>query len=627
MQSKDFISPEPIPHIQVKSQIRQLFLPLFSYYAALTITTAFFCEILVPILTDANKQNVYVPIFYGAFLFCWPMLVAYFGIKKFNVIITTEGISGNTFWGRRTHAIWSEIILVKTYWLLGARFIYLKKLQGKAIHLSPFSYDAQQIIESVKYYAGAEHPLVRALEKETTPARQRPFKLWWRIIAVIALIISIWLIGGNLWAAEVEKPLNAAITDYKQRHPQTPPNKSAIELQVLMTKLGMSLEIFDDGSKAQTKPRVAAVAELKGITTQPVLAEFLETQLDKTEDTVFLASSKPSEALPPKLASYLKNHEADLLAIEDYVINHPLPQWGIDAAFIEKNIDNTVTIAPIEKTQIFNVANLQNLIIANILDKQQSPNANLNKDLAALQKVHQSLQAEKQFLGQSIVNGGENRINKLIQKVDQIPLTWGEELFSQKRHQQSAVAINDEAIFASSLIRSTKAFGTLATNMSSPWLLVTRYHHLIQPYLRIAAADFYQKVQQSADYWGKQNICRTDGRVTTVVGKSMLGFDDLDTMSPIANSTWLAQASVKNLRWEFTKSIREVKTKLKFGQPFDQVAKEFNWQSKVCPGDKWTAQAQDNGVNISFSYLPNWNMLGVKSKSVIPTTYKIKVKA
>jgi hypothetical protein len=81
----------------------------------------------------------------------------------------------------------------------------------------------------------------------------------------------------------------------------------------------------------------------------------------------------------------------------------------------------------------------------------------------------------------------------------------------------------------------------------------------------------------------------------------------------------------QELFWELTNSVRQVKLELAAGKNIDIVAKNFNLQSKVCPGEQWTAKAIDGGMKIGFSHPPDWKALSVTNPTKIESlTYTIK---
>jgi hypothetical protein len=611
MRSKNSIAPEKLLGSSVKSQFKPT--GSFSHLCAEFILVILSIEIFFPVFTQASRS-----------VFQWiphlTALVIYLLLTKnmesiFNIKLDYDGLHVHSFRYLVTHMSWQDNVLIKHPKLFRTHHLILRISKHKAIQINPYSFGLSEMLHSVKYYAGEDHPLAYALEKELSRPPHHPDKFLWKIIKVIGLIISIWLIGGNLVAAQMEKPLNEAIADYKQRHPQTPPNQSAIELQALMTKLGISSDFFGDGSKTKNHPSKEDSSELSEI--NKPLREYLEKKLDTTDFFLDLAKIPTIETLPTKILSFLKKHGKDLKSIEDYLINNPLPARGIDGRYLDDLAVNghpdSVSVDGLD----FNV--LHNLIVADIINKHQSHDMDFSNELVALNKVKQVTQEQSSYIWQLINLIHERRIIGLVQRFEQISPVWGNNLFHQGRYQKMSIAIKDEAVIDSVFVRSPKNFEVISSG--THWALLSKYHHLIEPYLRIIAADFYQKSQLNSAYWTRQNLCHTDGNVK--INPVLLGDKEFALLENTQFGRSLILLTIRDLWWEFTNSVREIQTSLNSGKIVAQVAKDFAKESQICPGEKWTAQAQDNTITISFSHPPNWKALKVSDKSIIPTTYKI----
>jgi hypothetical protein len=423
--------------------------------------------------------------------------------------------------------------------------------------------------------------------------------------------MSIYLIGGNMYAAEQEKPLEQAIASYVRQHPKTAPNQSAIELQALMTKLGLSVEVFGDGSEVKVKPDKAAIAEWKAI--EPIFKKYLDKQ--KTQESI--------EPIPDKLSSYLKSHQADIDAIEAHLVNNPIPEWGSDSAWVEKS-DRKGGDRPFSKwLNIFDIANTENLMIINILNKYTQPNVDISRDLAGIEKIQQSIQAQPSLVGQLMSRIEERRIAQLIKQIDLIPNGWGDNLFSLDRRKQMLAAIEKQSMMNFRVFRSPGIINELWKATDSPLRFIPGYYYLLSPHIRLNSIDWYEKVRQDLVYWDKQNICRTNGKTNSKPWQSLLEFERYAYIpADLADRYHTVLRS--DLRWEGVTSIRRVKAKLATGEKVERVAKEFNLPSQVCPGENWTAQAKDGVVSIEFSHPPNWKALGIHLDDIDPLTYKIK---
>jgi hypothetical protein len=619
MRRKKLISPENPTNDQITYRLKILFLPYLSYLISITIPVAIVGEVAILLLTD-GRSNLIIStwVIWLLYVSVFPLLLAYLVVKIYDVTLTSDGIHGYDSYFRRKYISWQEINLVRPYYLFGIRCLSIRTANSRNIQLTPRFCQTTQILDRVRELAGEDHILVWALEKELSRPRNEFTKLWLMVIGSIALTISIYLIGGNMYAAEQEKPLEQAIASYVRQHPKTAPNQSAIELQTLMAKLGLSVDAFGDGTEVKVKPDKTAIVEWKAI--QNTLDEYSLKQLNKTDSSI--------EALPNKLSSYLKAHQTDIQAIKTQLINNPIPEWGSDSGWVEKSDpkagDSFLRSNPIN---YFTIANIEHVIIINILDKLQTPNPIIYSDLAALEKIQQSLQAQPSLIGQLISRIGEYRISKLVGKLDTVAAGWGDNLFSRDRYKKMYSSIENNSMITVRLLQSSEIFSRILNEFKNPLRFVPGYAHLTRPRVRLAAVKFDREVQKGLAYWSKQNICRTDGKSgmksTEVAG--LEDYRDLSITAPLNLATQYPKVSKSDLLWELTTSVREVKAKLASGENIDLVARGFNLPSKVCPGEKWTATATNGAVEIAFSHPPDWKALSTTSStSVEPLSYKIK---
>ena len=389
MRRKKLIFPEQPTQDGIKSRFKLLFLPYVSYLTAATILTFFICAFIALIRGTITKHIILDLIFWLSYIVFVPSVLTYLLKKIADTILYSEGMSGLNIWGGRKHTGWQEITLIKPYQILGMRCLSIETASGENIQFPTRLYETAKILDRVRELAGEEHILVRALEKELSRPRYELTKLWTGVIGTIALTVSIYLIGGNMYAAEQEKPLEQAIATYVRQHPKTAPNQSAIELQALITKLGLSVEAFGDGSEVKVKPDKAAIAEWNAI--EPVFKKYLDKQ-QKSKESI--------EPISANLENYLKTHQADIEAIENYLVDNPIPQWGSDSGWVEKS-DPKAGDSPFSKwINGFHLLNTQNILIVNILDKQRSATIDISRNLAAIERIQQSFQAQPSLVGQ-----------------------------------------------------------------------------------------------------------------------------------------------------------------------------------------------------------------------------------
>jgi hypothetical protein len=616
MRRKILISPEKSPPDREKYQLKILFLPYLLFITSMAIPCAVVGEIAILLLTNAQSNQVISTwIIWLLYLAVFPFLLTYLLVNTVKIALTSDGMFGNDYFFRRQYISWQEITLIKPYHWLGIRCLSIKTVKGKNIQITPHFYQTAQMLDRVRAFAGEEHMLVRALEKELSRPRRELTKLWCGIIGSIALIMSIYLIGGNMYAAEREKPLERAIASYVRQHPKTAPNQSAIELQALMTKLGLSLDNFGDGSKVKVRPNESEITEWKAIA--PTIGKYLDKQLAKNEDSI--------DPLPNHISKYLKAHQTDLATIATHLIDNHLPQWGLDTAWIERSNlkGGDSPLSPLMRH--LDLLNTENLLIINVIDKQQLPNADISRDLVAIEKIQQSIQTQSSFIGQLVSRMGEKKIARLVRQIDKVPSGWGNNLFDRNRHEQMRNAIEGESMITSRALQDSYLFNQLLISLDSPLRFIPGFDRLARPQLRLFAVDRYAKTQQVLAYWDKQNICRTDGKTGLIESPPLFGLADDALFMPTYVTSQYPKVLINDLRWELATNIRQIKAKLAAGEKIDRVANEFNSRSTICPGEKWTAKATDGGVSIEFSHPPEWKTLDVNNPlDVEPLKYTVK---
>ena len=619
MRRKKLISPDKPVQAPIEYRFKPLFLPYLSYAISATVLGTFIFGIFALFIIKSTSEAILTSISFSSILLLLELITVWFGVKKSDLVMTPEKISGINFWCRRKSIGWQEITLLEHRHLFGIRYLFIKTASAKNVMVAPRFYQADKILDRVRALAGTEHILVRALEKELSRPRRELTKVWGWVIGSIALTMSIYLIGGNIYAAEQEKPLQQAIATYISQHPQKAPNRSAIELQALMTKLGLSVDVFGDGSKVKVKSTPDAIDEWNAI--EVPLNTFINEQLNKTEDSL--------APIPAKVLTYLKKHQADLDAIETHLATNPIPEWGTDGwiAQSDPKAEDSSLFSQVINT--LGITQIHNLTIANILNRQQQPNADLSRNLVALEKIQQSIQSQQSLMGQLTSRVGESRISKLVRQIDspqatlnsRLPKEWGNNLFSNNRHAHMISAIEHESIVTNKFLLNADLFDRLLVYNDNPLRFIPKLSYLIHPRLRLAAVDRHQEVSKGVAYWRKQNICRTDGQSGI---KSQLDFDDA-AISPTLLTSQYAKVIRQDLLWELTTSVRQVKAKLAAGKNADLAVKEFNLPSKVCQGEKWIAKATDGSVNITFSHPPNWKALGMNNPAKSDSlTYTIK---
>ncbi len=612
---------------RISSQLTSLDLPtyrfkpsfsvFFSLIAAFLTSTVFVVEIINPTLSTTPIQSL--PILVTFILF--PIIVISFSIAyltlKLSGDITIDPIGVNRINLPSTpiYIYWQDICSVKIRYSSGLRYLSIHSIidKKKSIIIDSFPYNIPKILDRVREYAGNDHPLTIALEKEVLLPRQNPARMLWRIIIGIIIILSIWLIGGNIYADYREKPLNEAISNYVRQHPKTAPNQAAIDLQASMAKLGISLVNFSDGSKATAKPDRLATEEWKVIT--PILDKYVTDRLNTTEDSIL--------PFPAKLHAYLDSHQADITAIQDRLLGSTLPNWGSDSAWVERSDLNAGDSRYVEWPNYLTVRLVSKLLIANIFERQQAPDREILQQLKAIKNLSQSFQKQPILLGQLITRISERDINRLYRYFEFIPDGWIEDLAKSKRDEMMQTGIEHELLSQVRIIQDPKLLmmesAVTENKRKSPFISLLKYSHIAQPYIRLMAVDYYEKSHQSLSFWSAQNICHT------IEGSTKRQQDNFLHIRGVSRQ--YIKVKTSDLDRELTSSIRQIKSQISSGESIDKIADEFKLSSQACPGEQWLAKGKDGSVAISLSHPPNWKALGMDEKGNIDRfTYKINAK-
>jgi hypothetical protein len=618
MRQKHRISPQHPSPDRPTYRFKPSFSAFFSLVAATLTSSVFVVEITNNAkLSTTPIHNIPILIIFVLFVIISSSFLTTSFILKLSgdITIFPAGINGRSSLIRLMYMDWQDISSAKIRYFPGIRYLLIRSTidKKKSIILDSFTDNLPKILDRVREYAGDNHPLTIALEKEVSLPRQNPARILWRIIIGIVIILSIWLIGGNLYADYREQPLNRAIVNYVRQHPKTAPNQTAIDLQAAMAKLGISLVTFSDGSKATVKPDKLAIEEWKAI--YPILDEYVANQLKTTEDSI----------LPPpaKLHTYLDSHQADIAAIQSQLLGSSLPSWGSDSAWVERSDPKAGDSLYTERAYYPHVLQVSRLLIANIFDRYQAPDPEQLQQLKAIENLGRSFQNQSTLIEQLLARISERDINRLFRHFDLTPVGWQENLVNPDSSKMMQAGIEHDLLHNVRIIQDPKILnGYLAAypenRYKSQFDFLMKYHHLARPYTRSMAVDYYQQSKQNLSFWMTQNICQT----------SRGGYTRADNFIDTQEiPRQYVKVKTSGLDQELTTSIIQIKSQLRVDKSIDTVANEFKLASQVCPSERWLAKVNDGTITISLSHSPNWTTLGMNEKlNTDRFTYKINPK-
>jgi hypothetical protein len=596
---------------------------LSSFYAQFYILISFAVSVVQGIrLRSINEAIISLLIAILVLAVLMPLIIlVILGGKTSWVKLNTDGIvlghNAILFLPKKASIIkWHDITAVKAYNALGVKTLCIETNHDEPWlphinTLRPGIYKGDRLLAKVQELAGADHVLALALERELPRSGIKFKERWAMTIGLIVVTISIWLIGGNMYAAQQEKPIEQVIASYVRQNPTTPPNQSAIELQALISKLGLSVRAFGDGSAVKVQPTKAAIAEWKAI--EPILTAYSP----KTEADL--------QKIPDQLVRYLQQHQQDIEAIEEQLAKDALPIWGSDYRWLGQGEhragDNPFNTFE-KRTNLHSLISVNDVIIANIVNKYKSPNAVITKDLLATKRLVQSLQSE-QAVYDHAGRYCEEKVSRLFRLVTAIPNTWGDTLFETNREKQLIKRINHLGVYGYRIVQDDKTFTQFLEYLDLPLRHVPGYVQLAKPQARLVLVSYHYATQKELSFWQHNPICQINSRnKAPVYNWSILKSTD---SIPSTYSREYPELKRRDLSWELSKSIRQVSDRLKAGQAATTVAQEFSQSSQTCPGEKWTATATNDKVIIAFSHALDWDALGVPPKDVDPTTYEIKL--
>jgi hypothetical protein len=609
------------------------FNPSLSLYASCYLLYTFLVVFVYSLAEGLAEHSA--RFFITTLIVCTFLLILFFPIylfyvkNEFYVKMSEVGISFGSdrerLFSRRVRIIkWQDIVAIDKDIFFKTRTFYIRTTSKQKLFnmaaFCPYFYDSDRLLDRVRELAGADHILALTLEKELS--RPRPsLKKWWQVtIGAIAITVAIWFIGGNIYAAELEKPIEREIANYVRQHPTTPPNQSAIEFQNLITKLGWSLDVFGNGSEVKVKPSKAEIAEWKAIA--PTFNQYRDKYLANSKDTQY--TKKDYGKIPDRLVSYLDRHRSDIEAIQNHLATQPVPYYGSDSRWLQNGEVNAGD-SPLNPKSMHILSSLYaiDLMTIDIIDKHQSSNIDISKDLVAIERLEQSLQSQQTVYEQLIARLGEGKISKLARLIDTIPSTWGNNLFATSRQREMRQSIDGRAAFMLRALNNRESYLQWLKEENKLIRFVPGYYQIASPQIRLEAIDYYHLLNEQSSFTSKYNICQID-RNNKLPFRPYRVINDV--IPPQASDAWrYSQLPRQDLSWESTSSIRQIRDRLKAGQKPERVAKEFSLSSQVCPGENWTATATDDKIEVVFSHPPDWEALGVNSRDAEPTKYEIKL--
>jgi hypothetical protein len=149
-------------------------------------------------------------------------------------------------------------------------------------------------------------------------------------VAVAAVLALLWLVGGNAYARQRERQVEAewircfgTLQQLVDRYAKTTTNDTARRLETLVKPLGLDLTPKDSEEMFPHEPFNSSPASQDNESWQAVL-DYLTFQLQKPEAAI--------DPAPQTVSGFLTAHAADLSAVQEALLTLPPPAWSFDPA-------------------------------------------------------------------------------------------------------------------------------------------------------------------------------------------------------------------------------------------------------------------------------------------------------
>lgn len=465
----------------------------------------------------------------------------------------------------------------------------------------------QRLPDSPKRLSLEQSPLAQRLLKRLRRLLIDLFKLLRWVAPVVISLLAIWIVGGNLLAAQQEKRVDQAREQYIQQFPNTDANNSALKLEELVAGLSfgrlLGLKATPTRYLHVPAPKADEKAFLDNIGKD--MGRYLDSQFDQPTDNI--------DAPPENIRQYLADHAAELKAIRAHVLSSELPRW-------EVTYINTVGDFGVALPSFLNSANFQKILSVDILDKTRQGQAQAAlKTLEVSWKLNQAVLEQPTLIAQLVVIINSRPQAVLMRKMQGLPTAWQDRLnrfnqydlpqaFLKRLYSESFVSVSARKYPAISFFDQFKVFEIIDSSsggfsVALPQWLSLLFDPLLKPYTRLAAVDYFDRMRQVVLKLPEQDFCSFDpDAFAKQPGIAPAWWNT--TLSPSWVSQW-QKVGKAVLRFELTQKVLQVK---EMAQKQGSLPKQVpGIESSVCRDAKWIyAVAADGTASISYSKELEW---------------------
>ncbi|NJK63219.1 MAG: hypothetical protein HC921_11550 [Synechococcaceae cyanobacterium SM2_3_1] len=332
------------------------------------------------------------------------------------------------------------------------------------------------------------------------------------IISLLGILV-LWVVGGNLLTSALLHKKNQQWQDLKQPLLRTGKNQSAIELEVLIKKLGR---------------------------------EYVQVLL--------ITSTIDPAPIPITLAKYLKEKAQDIAIIRQYVLENQSPSWPFDPELMVsfENLTEHVSVN-LTMTQI------QQLLMVEALSQHTQGNDELAfQTLVAGRKINSRIWDQPVFLSQLHGLVSSQYHLYILRRLNTVPENWEEQIFGYSLNQLFFDTASAEALANTQKI---DPFSGTSSYYSDSWIFIQPFYIVISPYIRLLHYDFLQAQEFVFSPHENQNLCSFNPEETEEEISRNLSWWNYDRYSPPYSSLSSIRRRYLQLQLniELTQKIIEIK--------------------------------------------------------------------
>ena len=432
----------------------------------------------------------------------------------------------------------------------------------------------------------------------------KSLKIWLWLISSVVGIIVISLLGIFFWFNQQKKQLNSEAETFFAQFSTTKTNKSAQQLDDLITKLGfVPITKTDTSSESRAEKK----QEFENINQE--LGDFLEKQLKKPTTSF--------EKIPVNLQNYLNNNSSELAAIRRHILNNELPVWDLD---IEKISEDFLSYSP---PSFFSLISIQKLLLLEIVAKnQQNQTSEISEILAASWKLNQTIQNRPDLLSQLLSNIVAQYQAGALRQVDNLPFEWQQRLL-ENDYQKSMVRALEFESWA--MYKSTQNLDINELKEVSDDPFATISSPFEKQFLNLSSIDTIQQMKPILAQLEQENLCFLNK--DELEQKLQNSWSWWNVLGAIATPNWTniwRRAGDRMIDLELTQKVLQAKTLATQQGSFPLTLP--NLESQTCPGATWIYQANSDGsASISFSEKLDWREES-ESNFTLPLNYKLSIR-